>query len=308
MTHDDVVASIIDVSLRSAKAKEICIFEIGNLGDLISPEEAEKVRSEFVRHNTPIRQITNHRRLAAWTSNEELTQNLRVTYVPVETLAITDEILIFDATVAVYRLHPDPFYHEVSDWNFAQMMRQSFEQAWALGDSLLLSKDGSTSTKQYLPITTHLGGVPAVIYPAKDDGNLEVAFSRTDLGCLERYAGSVIKEHQEYYEDADMLIVIIWNQAQVPCCDIWKVMRNHYSDDSGFLYDVRVYREREAITDMGVASGNTSIVLAAEELLLRELILKAGLSFAEASDRTVYQARFPIGYVPAEAFYLAAKA
>jgi len=59
---------------------------------------------------------------------------------------------------------------------------------------------------------------------------------------------------------------------------------------------------------MGVASGNTSIVLAAEELLLRELILKAGLSFAEASDRTVYQARFPIGYVPAEAFYLAAKA
>lgn len=55
---------------------------------------------------------------------------------------------------------------------------------------------------------------------------------------------------------------------------------------------------------MGVASGNTSIVLTAEEMLLRELIIAKRLPFKEAANRAVYQARFPVGYVPDEAFYI----
>jgi len=45
---------------------------------------------------------------------------------------------------------------------------------------------------------------------------------------------------------------------------------------------------------MGVASGNTSIVVTAEEMLLRELIIKNSISFKEAANRDKYQARFPV--------------
>jgi hypothetical protein len=302
-SHDEVVSKIVNVSLRSALATEICIFELQTLSDLISQNDAESIRKEFVAHNTPIRQITNHRQLASWTSNEEMIQNLRVKYVSPENLLISDEILIFDDTVAIYCLEPTPIYFEITDSYFAAMMQQVFTNTWAIGDTLLLTNDGSTYTKQYLPISYRHKEIPVIIYPAKDDGKLELAFSRSDIGCLEKYIDSLLKENESSYRDADIIVTIIWNQKDVPHCDIWKINRNKYSDDSGFLYDVQVYKNLLPVSDMGVASGNTSIVITAEEMLLRELILKNGLSFSQASDRKIYQAKFPAGFVPAENFY-----
>src|SRR5690606_15299740 len=110
-------------------------------------------------------------------------------------------------------------------------------------------------------------------------------------GCLERYVNSVLEDNLAYYQDADMVLAYVWNQEAVPYCDIWKVNRNDISDDSGFLYDARTYADHTVTTEMGVASGNSSIVVTAEEMLLRELIIKDGLSFVEAIDRSRYQAR-----------------
>ena len=166
-----------------------------------------------------------------------------------------------------------------------------------------MAADGSTQTKQYLPIPHQYQGIPVVIYPAKDDGILEKAFSRKSKGALEEYIDSIIKQDLSFYRDADMILAYIWNQDKTPYGDVWKINRNDISDDSGFLYDVRIYKDHQAITDMGVASGNSSIVLTAEEMLLRDLIIKDGLTFVQAADRTKYQARFPIGFVPAESFY-----
>ncbi|HSX02215.1 MAG TPA: hypothetical protein VLI05_02765 [Candidatus Saccharimonadia bacterium] len=303
-SRDTVASAIIDVSLRSARAKSIYIFELGNLNDLMPKLEAEKIRQEFVRHNTPIKQITNLRRFTAWTENAELTQqNLAVKYVPAENFAITSEVLIFDNTVAVYRLEPEPFYFEQDDKSYADMLRSLFMNLWQVGDSLLLSADGSTLTKQYSPISYQFKELPVILYPAKDDGQLEKAFSRSKKGGLEKYVNSILEKDYTYYKDADVILAYVWNQESVPYCDIWKISRNTISDDSGLLYDVRIYADHEVTQDMGVASGNSSIVLTAEEMLLRELVIKDGLSFVAAANRELYPARFPIGYVPDESFY-----
>lgn len=303
MSRTEASSLIADVTMRSARAKEINIFEIGNLNNLLSKELAEKIRQEFVKFNTPIKQITNLRKFVNWTVNTDLTQNLDVKYLPKETFEISNEILVFDDTVAVYRLDPEPFYLEVTDRMYADTMRSFFTNIWRLGDSLLLAADGSTQTKQYLPISYEFKKIPIVLYPAKDDGVLEKAFSRDKPGSLENYVNSVIEKEYDFYKDADLIIAYVWNQDKTPYSDIWKVNRNDISDDSGFLYDVRIYNNQHQVTDMGVASGNSSIVVTAEEMLLRELIMEDGLTVAEASDRRKFQARFPIGFVPAEEFY-----
>ena len=89
--RQEVIAQIIDVTLRSAKAEEINIIEIGNLNDLIPHETAEEIRKEFVKYNTPIKQITNLRSLVNWTTKTGIIQNLGVKYVPEETYKINNE-------------------------------------------------------------------------------------------------------------------------------------------------------------------------------------------------------------------------
>lgn len=303
VSREEAISRIIDVTMRSAKATEINIIEIGNLNDLISREAAEKIRLEFVKYNTPIKQITNLRRFVNWTTNTGIVQNLAVKYVPEETYKITNEILIFDSTVAVYRLDPGPFFFEITDASFAASMRSMFKNLWQLGDSLLLAADGSTQTKQYLPISYSFKHLPVVIYPAKDDGVLEKAFSKHEPGSIEKYVSGILGREFDFYKDADMILAYAWNQETTPCCDVWKINRNNISDDSGFLYDVRIYKGQEIVTDMGVASGNSSIVITAEEMLLRDLVINERLSFTEAANRKLYQARFPVGFVPAENFY-----
>lgn len=301
---DAVINAIVDVSLRSASAKAINIFELGNLNDLLSKKQAELIRAEFVKHNTPIKQLTNLRKFTSWTDNADLDQqNLSVKFVSPENFKIQNEILIFDDITAIYRLQPDPYYLEISDKLYTESMRGFFANTWQAGDALLLSENGSTLTKQYLPLSFTFGTVPVVAYPAKDDGKLEKAFNRTQPGTIERYITSILDKDSAFYTEADMVLAYVWNKDKTPCCDIWKITRNDISDDSGFLYDARIYENETQTTDLGVASGNSSIVLTAEEMLLRQLVLMEGLSFAEAAKRSRYNARFPIGYVPDEEFY-----
>lgn len=303
-----VINAIVDVSLRSASAKEVNTFELGTLNDLLTQEQAELIRAEFVKHKTPIKQITNLRKFTSWTDNAELTQqNLSVKYVFPDIFLIQDEMLIFGDIVAIYRLKPDPFYVEIHDKMHAESMRRFFLNTWKTGDTLLLSEDGSTFTKQYLPLSFSSNNIPVVAYPAKDDGKLEQAFSRSEHDAIERYISSILNSDSDFYNGADMVLAYVWNMKDIPCCDVWKITRNHISDDSGFLYDARIYENNTPTINLGIASGNSSIVLTSEEMLLRHLVLDEGLSFADAANRSRYTARFPIGYVPDEGFYVTPK-
>lgn len=91
----------------------------------------------------------------------------RIKYLSPEVFAINNEMLIFEDTVAIYRLKPSPLYIEITDTMHADSMRAMFDNLWLTGDSLLLAPDGNSLSKQYLPLNSEFDGVPVVIYPAK---------------------------------------------------------------------------------------------------------------------------------------------
>jgi hypothetical protein len=303
MTKQEVIAKIIDVTERYCDSKLLRIYEISSLDDLIPFDEAERLRKLFVLNKPQIRQVTNKKRLYTWTEQKQLPAMLQARYVPKDILDITTEMLIFDDTVVSYRLTPEPFYSEITDAGYARLQESTFDHMWSTGDQLLLGPDGSSQSKQYEPFTHAFGVTPVVIYPLKDDAVITKAFSRTQPGCLEAYVDELCAKNDDFIKGADMIVALVWNQDTTPMCDVWRVDRNRLSDDSGFLYDVRVFKGFSPVTDMGIASGNTSIVITAEEMLLRDLVMTQGLTFKQAADRKTYRAKFPLGYVPDEEFY-----
>ena len=74
----------------------------------------------------------------------------------------------------------------------------------------------------------------------------------------------------QYYDDSTYIIAFIWSLDGEKMIDIWKFNDNHVDDRSGPLSDGRVYREGKLCTDMGLASGNTLLVLGHEEKLRRQ--------------------------------------
>jgi hypothetical protein len=76
-----------------------------------------------------------------------------------------------------------------------------------------------------------------VVYPAKDDGDISQAYARSDPSAIISYLDTVLPIYKEKITGADMLICYIWNDGATPMVDVWKMMRNTISDDSGFLYD-----------------------------------------------------------------------
>jgi hypothetical protein len=305
MTRDQVIQKIIDVTRRSAGAEELCIYEITSLDDLIGFGEAERVRELFSSNKTPIRQITNQKVYDPWTDNTELAQDLSARYVPKSVVDIKVEKVIFGSTVAIYKLGENPSYSEMNDIEIADQERSMFNHFWETGDAIIFGAKGAGGAKQYAPINHVFNGVPIVIYPAKDDGEITKAFSRDKPGQIEDYISSVLENNKYFLENADMILAYAWNDENEPMCDLWRVERNKLSDDSGFLYDVKVFKGTKEVHDMGRASGNSSIVVTAEEMLLRKLVLEESRDFVEASNRKVFRAQFPIGLFPSEKFYIA---
>lgn len=303
MTKNDLKKKIADINRRSAASDSMVIFEIGTLDQLIGEDSAEDIRALYVENKTEIKQISNLAKFENWTKSSEMAQNVDIKYVPESVFKIDTEIIIFGSTIAMYRLDPEPYYQEIEDESFANMMRSLFDSMWQIGSNLLLSANGSSLTKQYLPVSMNFNNLPLVIYPAKDDGRLEDILERKDINSIQTYITEVFLANWGLLKGADMAICVVWGNDGVPCCDIWKVSKNSMSNDSGFLYDVHIFKLHDKVTDMGVASGNTSMVITAEEMLLRELVLVKNLTIKEAADRNKYQARFPAGFLPEESFY-----
>lgn len=240
MNCEEVKRKIIDITKRQARSKtEVCIFEISKMDDLMTYDRAEAIRSEFVDNGTKVRQLSNYRRIGKWTDTEGFTDLMSIRYIDPEVLTIGDEIVVFDDMVAMYRLQPNAWYHEVRDESFAQTIRNLFNNVWVSSEVLVLGEDGSTYAKQYkaISMTVKLGAksVPVVVYPAKDDGDITQAFDRMQKGCIEKYVQECLSLHATKLQDADMVIAYVWNDGKDRMCDLWSMQRNKLSDDSGFF-------------------------------------------------------------------------
>lgn len=298
---------IIDINMRSAYAKDgIMIIELSNMNGVMSSEVADKIRGEFIKNQTPIRQITNYSEinLANSLHQDEMEKLMSVHHIPKDVFSIDNEILIFSDTVGMYRVEPDIYYTEIEDAHYASMMRGFFENLWSISEAMIWTGSGWKHAKQYTPFNMNIGWIPIIVYPAKDDGDITQVFPRENPESMRDYLSKVLDEHQTRISWADMLIMYVWNDGTTPMVDVWKVMRNSISDDSGFLYDGFTIRDNIVETAMWTASGNSLIVFTAEELLLRKLIIEENKNFMEASNRLLYRPSFPKNMAPCEGFFI----
>lgn len=122
-----------EISLLSAKSKEkqIYIYEISNLSDIIGFKKAEILREEFLKNKIKVKQITNNPVVPKFTDNDDFLKKLMdFRYVPKDIFEIKDEILIFDDVVAIYNTEPKMKLLIIKNKDFANNQKQLFINLW----------------------------------------------------------------------------------------------------------------------------------------------------------------------------------
>ena len=255
-----------DITLKSSnsKDKEIFIFEKTDMSDLFDKQKAETLRKNFLNNNIKFNQITNTQSVAKFTSNKEfvnLLMNFR--YVPKDIYTIDDEILIFDNTVAIYNSERLLI---IEDESFAKSQKQLFKSIWEQGHLPNLEFEYKPNHSFYNSLDFFNDKMQIIVWPDVDAKNSYKGMNKKEV---EDYIVNIIKS-DSYYDDSTYIITIIWDMDGDRMVDIWKFNENHVDDRSGPLGDVRLYREGKICKDLGLASGNTLLILGHEEKLRRQ--------------------------------------
>lgn len=261
-TPDDLY----EISLKSSNAKEgeVLIFEKGEMSDLFDKTKAEKIRKNFLKNNIKVKQITNIPTLPKFTDNDEFVNKVMTfRYVPKDIFSIENEILIFDNTVAIYN---EKELLIVEDKKFTNNQKQLFSSIWEQGQSPNLGFEYKPNHSFYKNLNYFIDDLQIIVWPDVDAKKSYKEFSEKQLG---EYIKNIILS-DKYYNDASYIITFLWSLKGEKMIDIWKFNDNHVDDRSGPLGDVRVYREGKLCDKLGLASGNTLIVLGYEERLRRQ--------------------------------------
>lgn len=137
------INELYEISLLSARSREkqIFIYEISNLSDMVGFERAEKLRLEFLKNKIKVKQITNIPVLPKFTDNNEFVDNLMdFRYVSKNIFKIKDEILIFDDCVAVYRVKPEIELLVIKDKDFAKNQKELFLELWDNSKKIIINQ------------------------------------------------------------------------------------------------------------------------------------------------------------------------
>ena len=255
-----------DITLKSAKAKskEVFIYELGDMSDLFSQKKAEKLRQEFLKNKIKVKQITNKSTLEKFSENDQfINEVMTFRYVPKDIFDIKNEILIFDDIVAVYNSR-EMFI--LQDKNFAKNQKQLFQSIWEQGQSPAIGFDYKPNHSFYKNLNYFIENLQIIVWPDVDAKKVYKDFSKKELG---EYIKEIISKDR-YYDDASYIIIFIWAYEGKKMMDVWKFNDNHVDDRSGPLGDVRVYKDGVVCEDLGLASGNTLLVLGHEEKLRRQ--------------------------------------
>jgi hypothetical protein len=132
-----------EISLLSAKSKEkqIYIYEISTLSDVIGFKKAEILRKEFLKNKIKVKQITNIPVFPKFTDNSEFVNGvMEFRYVPKDIFEIKDEILIFDDVVAIYNTEPKIKLLVIKNKNFAENQKELFLELWNNSKKIMVNK------------------------------------------------------------------------------------------------------------------------------------------------------------------------
>lgn len=257
---------IFNISLASSncKNKEVFIFERWNLNDLITNNEAEIVRKNFLENNVKIKQITNNPVLSQFTENTQfLNKLISFRYVPKDIFDIENEILIFGNIVAIYNSKKIII---IEDKIIADNYIQLFLNIWDQWNSPTLNFDYKPNHSFYKNLNYFIGDLQIIVWP---DSDAIDSYKWYNKETLWEYICDLIKK-DSYFDDSSYIITFIWSLNWEKMIDIWKFTQNHVDDRSWPLWDIRVYREWKICNNLWLASWNTLLVLSYEEKLRRQ--------------------------------------
>ena len=118
-------------SLRAHK--EILIFEmVSNMSEFMDQEFSEEVRREIVKRKIRVRQITNYKKIKAFTKvTDKVIKYWEPRYVDPKTLKLSYEVLIYNDVVSLYSYKNKNFSGlEIKSKSLADMQKQMFEFVW----------------------------------------------------------------------------------------------------------------------------------------------------------------------------------
>ena len=257
---------IFNISLASSncKNKEVFIFERWNLNDLITNNEAEIVRKNFLENNVKIKQITNNPVLSQFTENTQfLNKLISFRYVPKDIFDIENEILIFGNIVAIYNSKKIII---IEDKIIADNYIQLFLNIWDQWNSPTLNFDYKPNHSFYKNLNYFIGDLQIIVWA---DSDAIDSYKWYNKETLWEYICDLIKK-DSYFDDSSYIITFIWSLNWEKMIDIWKFTQNHVDDRSWPLWDIRVYREWKICNNLWLASWNTLLVLSYEEKLRRQ--------------------------------------
>lgn len=260
-----------NISMSSAKTKdkELLIYEKGKLSDVVGKKRAEKIRQVFLKNKIQVKQITNNPNLPKFSENDEfINKCMSFRFIPKNVLNIENETLIFDDIVAVYRL--GKINHElaiIKDKALANNQKQLFINLWEQGILPKLGFAYKPNHVFYNSIDFKIFGKQFIIYPDRDAGK---AYVDWDYAQMQKYLENIVVKNKIFFDTATYCVGFIWNFESSKMIDLWKFSFNHVDDYSGPLSEVKVFKNGKPVDNLGMASGNTFLVLGYEEKLRRQ--------------------------------------
>lgn len=258
------------ISLRSAKAGgEVYIYEQADLSVLLGPDQAEQIRQVFLASGTKVKQLTNSPTIPAFTGNQLFIDTcMTFRFVPASVYDIQQEMLIFDDIVGCYQVVGGEIeLFVIQDQAFAKQQKQLFMQVWDQGLPPRLNFSYQPNHSFFQSKDLVISGIQVIVYPDKD---AKVAYGDRDWVAIEQLLATIFAKDETYYRAASYVIVFMWSYGDDRMFDVWRFTENQVDDRSGPLGEVVVYRNEERCTDLGLASGNTLLVLGHEERRRRQ--------------------------------------
>jgi len=258
---------LFDISMQSANSKEkrVFIFEIDDLWKFFSQQQSEEIRQEFLKNDIQVQQITNMSNLEQFSENSEFINSvMQFRYVPESIFNIQKEILIFDDIVAIY---DNDELMILQDEKFAQAQKQFFKNIWKEGFSPKLNFSYTPNHSFYNSVDIRVWWKQMIIWP---DADARDAYQDFDIQKLQEYMQEIYESDEDYFKQSSYFIVFMWSLEGSKMMDVWKFEDNHVDDRSWPLSEVRVYKDKDICNNIGLASGNTLLVLWYEEKLRRQ--------------------------------------
>jgi hypothetical protein len=143
----DDIQDIIEINRKSVSTKDVIrIMELSTLSDIVPKSTAEHIRTQLVKNNVQVKQLTNQKVFFPWTTVKGFVEEcMTIHYIPKEILPIEAEVLIFDNTVAIYQVEPKVSVTIIKHPAFANQQKALFDNFWHIANPLSLSQNGSTT-------------------------------------------------------------------------------------------------------------------------------------------------------------------